>query len=105
MAIERAPGELLHGGLVGERLGPSLRRQLGFQTARVILHDGADLVEMASQHVLHPHKALTQMNVQIRHVISDITGTTGLAIVDAISAGQRDPVAFATLCDAPLPPS
>ena len=46
------------------------------------------------------HKALTQMNVQIHHVISDITGTTGLAIVDAILAGQRDPVVLATLRDA-----
>jgi predicted nuclease of predicted toxin-antitoxin system len=39
-----------------------------------------DLVEMASQHVQHMHKALTQMNVEIQHVISDITGVTGLAI-------------------------
>lgn len=45
---------------------------------------------MASQHVQHMHKALTQMNLQIHHVISDITGLTGLAIVDAILAGQRD---------------
>jgi len=36
------------------------------------------------------HKALTQMNLQIHHVISDITGVTGLAIVDAILAGERD---------------
>jgi hypothetical protein len=43
------------------------------------------------QHVLHMHKALTQMNLQIHHVIDDITGLTGLAIVDAILAGQRDP--------------
>jgi regulator of PEP synthase PpsR (kinase-PPPase family) len=32
-------------------------------------------------------KSLTQMNLQIQHVISDITGTTGLAIIDAILAG------------------
>jgi hypothetical protein len=38
------------------------------------------------------HKALTQMHVQIHHVISDITGLTGLGIVDAILEGQRDPV-------------
>jgi transposase len=35
-------------------------------------------------------KALTQMNVQIHHVIDDITWLTGLAIVDAIVAGKRD---------------
>jgi len=49
-----------------------------------------ELVAAASQHVQHMHKALTQMNLQIPHVISDITGGTGLAIVDAILAGQRD---------------
>jgi hypothetical protein len=42
---------------------------------------------MASQHLQHMHKALTQMNLQIHHVLSDITGLTGLAIVDAIIAG------------------
>jgi hypothetical protein len=45
------------------------------------------------------HKALTQMNLQIHHVISDITGTTGLAIVDAILAGQRDAAELAKLRD------
>ena len=56
----------------------------------------SELVEMTSQHILHMHKALTQMNVQIHHVISDLTGVTGLAIVDAIIAGQRDPGAGQT---------
>ncbi len=36
-------------------------------------------------------KALTQMNLQIHHVLSDITGKSGLSIVDAILAGKRDP--------------
>jgi hypothetical protein len=53
----------------------------------------------ATQHVQHMHKALTQMNLQIHHVISDITGATGLAIVDAILAGQRDPAELAKLRD------
>jgi transposase len=42
---------------------------------------------------------LDQMNLQIHHVISDITGTTGLAIIDAILAGNRDPQVLATLRD------
>jgi transposase len=58
-----------------------------------------DLVEMASQHVQHMQKALTQMNMQFQHVISDITGLTGLTILDAIVAGERDPVKLATLRD------
>src|SRR3954467_7718772 len=52
---------------------------------------------MAATHVNHMQKALDQMNVQLHHVISDITGLTGLAIVDAILAGQRDPLTLARL--------
>ncbi len=48
------------------------------------------LVQLATEHTQHMHKALDQMNLQIHHVISDITGVTGLAIVDAILAGERD---------------
>src|ERR1017187_6725030 len=44
-------------------------------------------------------KSLTQMNLQIHHVISEITGVTGLAIVDAILAGERDPAVLAKLRD------
>ena len=39
------------------------------------------------------------MNLQIHHVISEITGVTGLAIVDAILAGERDPAVLAELRD------
>jgi transposase len=45
------------------------------------------------------HKALTQMNVQIQHVINDITGLTGLTILEAIVAGERDPAVLASLRD------
>jgi hypothetical protein len=40
-------------------------------------------------------KALDQMNLQIHHVISDVTGRTGLSILDAILAGERDPAVLA----------
>ena len=42
-------------------------------------------------------KALDQMNLQLHHVISDITGQTGLAIVGAILEGKRDPLELAKL--------
>jgi transposase len=58
---------------------------------RSIWRQRSELVAMAAQHVQHMQKALTQMNLQIQHVISDITGVTGLAIIDAILAGERDP--------------
>jgi transposase len=66
---------------------------------RSLMRHRSDLVQMTNQHIQHMHKALTQMNVQIQHVISDITGLTGLAIVDAIGAGQRDPLELAKLRD------
>lgn len=66
---------------------------------RSMMRHRTELVEMTSQHIQHMHKALTQMNVQIHHVISDLTGVTGLAIVDAIIAGQRDPAELAKLRD------
>ncbi len=44
-------------------------------------------------------KALTQMNLQLQHVVTDITGATGLRIIRAIVAGERDPAAFAALRD------
>lgn len=55
------------------------------------------LVRTASQHILRMQKALTQMNVQLHHVLSDITGTTGMQIIQAIISGQRDPYQLAAL--------
>jgi transposase len=66
---------------------------------RSLMRHRNDLVEMASQHVQHMHKALTQMNVQFHHVISDVTGLTGLTILNAIVAGERDPAKLAELRD------
>jgi transposase len=66
---------------------------------RSLMRHRTELVEMTSQHIQHMHKALTQMNVQIQHVISDITGLTGLAIVDAILGGEHDPAVLAKLRD------
>lgn len=66
---------------------------------RSLMRHRSNLVEMASQHVQHMQKALTQMNVQFQHVISDITGLTGLAVLDAIVAGERDPAELAKLRD------
>lgn len=51
----------------------------------------------AATHVNHMQKALDQMNLQLHHVSSDITGQTGLAIVDAILGGERNPQVLAKL--------
>jgi transposase len=57
------------------------------------------LIQMASQHTQHIQKALDQMNLQIHHVLSEITGWSGLRILDAILAGDRNPIALAKLCN------
>ena len=46
-------------------------------------------------HVQHRQKALEQMNVKLAEVVSDITGMTGLSIIDAILGGERDPMELA----------
>ena len=66
---------------------------------RTILRHRDALVRGASRCVSHLHKALTQMNVQLQHVISDLTGVTGLAILEAILAGERDPQQLAARKD------
>ena len=55
------------------------------------LRQRAMLVQYASHHIQHMQKALTQMNVKLQHVISNITGKTGMDIIEAIVGGERDP--------------
>ena len=80
-------------------LHAAFRPDMDVRAVRSLTRHRDDLVGMGSQHVQHIQKALTQMNVQVQHVISDITGVTGLAIVDAILAGERDTAVLAKLRD------
>jgi len=57
------------------------------------------LVQAASACIQMMQKALTQMNLQLHNVISDITGASGMRILQAILKGERDPVYLETLCD------
>jgi transposase len=58
---------------------------------RTYLRSRSRTVEAAAQQILRMQKALTQMNVHLHHVISELSGQTGMAIVEAIVAGERDP--------------
>ena len=80
-------------------LRASFRPAQDICAVRSLLRHRASLVDMATCHVQHMQKALDQMNLQLHHVISDITGTTGLAILDAILDGNRDVQALAALRD------
>jgi transposase len=57
-------------------------------------------IPSAAHHIQHMHKALAQMNRKLTHVVSDITGATGMAILKAIGAGERDPQRLAKLRNA-----
>jgi transposase len=57
------------------------------------------LTQHTCMHIQHMQKALTLMNVQLQHVITDITGTTGMKIIRAIVAGERDPKKLAQMRD------
>ena len=81
-------------------LKASFRPTQAVYAIRSLLRHRDSLVDLASHHVQHMQKALDQMNLQLHHVISDITGTTGLAIVDAVLAGERDVHKLADLRDA-----
>ena len=66
---------------------------------RAYLRQRERLLEYGASHIQHMQKALTEMNVQLHHVVTDITGATGLRIVRAILAGERDPAVLARLRD------
>jgi len=57
------------------------------------------LLEYAASHIQHMQKALTEMNLQIHHVVADITGATGMRIIRSILAGERDPAVLAAMRD------
>lgn len=57
------------------------------------------LIRDCAAHIQRMQKALTQMNVQLHKVISDITGATGMRIIRAILDGERDPVRLAAMKD------
>src|SRR5258707_7009137 len=58
-----------------------------------------NLLHFGAQHLQHMQAALDQMNLRLHHVIADLSGLTGMAIIEAILAGERDPRQLAKLRD------
>ena len=56
-------------------------------------------LDYAAAHIQHMQKALTFMNLQLHHVVSDVTGATGMKIIRAIVRGERDPKVLAMMRD------
>ena len=80
-------------------LRPSFRPQAEMAGLRAYLRQRERLLDYAAAHIQHMQKALTQMNLQLHHVVSDITGATGMRIIRAIVAGERDPATLASYRD------
>jgi transposase len=69
------------------------------QTLRDYVRQRANLVRLSGQHIQRMQKALELMNLKLTKVLGDVTGVTGLKIIRAILAGERDPHALAKLRD------
>jgi transposase len=77
-------------------LNASFRPAADIVVLRTYLRQRASLVEEASSHIQRMQKSLTQMNLMLHVVLSDITGATGLKIIGSILNGERDPAALAS---------
>ncbi|OPY16226.1 MAG: hypothetical protein A4E74_01950 [Syntrophus sp. PtaB.Bin075] len=58
-------------------LRASFRTSEHIASLRAYLRHGERLIEYSAAHIQHMQKALMQMNLQLHHVVSDITGATG----------------------------
>jgi transposase len=77
----------------------SFRPPQEIRTLRTYWRQRHDLVRSAGRHIQRMQKALTQMNIQLANVLSDVSGVTGQAIIKAILAGERDPQELAAFRD------
>src|SRR5215813_7537253 len=77
----------------------SFRPSQEIRTLRTYWRQRHDLVRSIGRHIQRMQKAMTQMNIQLANVISDITGVTGQAILKAILNGEHDPRELAAYRD------
>src|SRR5882724_6083699 len=77
----------------------SFRPPQEVRTMRTYWRQRNDLVRSAGRQIQRIQKALTQMNLRLANVLSDVSGVTGQAIIKAILAGERDPRKLATFRD------
>lgn len=78
-------------------LSPAFRPPEQICAMRAVMRQRDMLVRTAAEHIQHVQKALTQMNIKLQHVVADVMGKTGQAIIRAILAGERDGEALARL--------
>jgi len=80
-------------------LRASFRPDRDIAALRAYLRQRERLLDYCAAHIQHMQKALTFMNLQLHHVVSDITGVTGMKIIRAIIDGERDAGKLASFRD------
>lgn len=80
-------------------LRASFRPAQKIATLRAYLRQRERLLDYAASHIQHMQKALMEMNLQLHHVVTDITGKTGMRILRAIVDGEHDPKVLAEYRD------
>lgn len=77
-------------------LQPSFRPPEQICAIRSVVRHREMLIKYRSAHIQHMQKALDLMNIRLTNVLSDITGVTGMKIIRAIVAGERNPEVLAS---------
>lgn len=80
-------------------LRASFRPGRDIAALRAYLRHRERLLDYTAAHIQHMQKALTFMNLQLHHVVQDITGVTGMKIIRAIVRGERNPDVLAEFRD------
>lgn len=106
--IQRAPGRPKTDALDAQwirrlhslgLLSGAFRPDEDFRVLRSYVRQRTTLIRDAARHIQHMQKALEQMNVKLTEAVSDVTGKTGMSIIEAILGGERDPARLAALRD------
>ncbi|SDK80175.1 IS110 family transposase [Halomonas gudaonensis] len=77
----------------------SFRPSQELNSLRALVRHRERLHAYAASHIQHMQKALMEMNLQLHHVVTDITGKTGMRILRSIVSGQQDPAVLAAYRD------
>jgi len=81
-------------------LKSSYRPSNEIASLRYLIRHRSSLVADSSRHLLHRQKVLTEMNLKLHHVFSDLDGISAMAIIEAILGGERNPKNLWELRDA-----
>lgn len=80
-------------------LRKSFRPPMEVVALRYVMRHRQEWIQAGARHLQHQQKVLTEMNLKLHHVFSDVDGESALRIIEAILAGERDPARLARLRD------